>query len=578
MKQTFKNIKTVYKYGKEYKSCLILETIGSIFGIIIGIALPILVANQLVYLTDNNWVQLIVMSLVVLVLGLINALKTVLIRKNTQKFTVGVTEKLQKSLSSEILKISQTDLDNNSSGVFVQRMTKDTDELAKMFTAGYGKLVGIISSVGTFISIFIINKYVFIFYLLVSVILTMLHLSKSEKINKLDKEERKQQEKVTGLTSELVRGARDVKMLNAKSGFVNMLNENIQEKNQKYLDMRNVDISYNFVIECLKELFQFVLIILFVYLISSNKLSVAMSIALFSYRERVMQSFMASISSLLEEVNCFNLSFERVFSLLDNKSFNKEEFGKKHLDNIKGDFEFKNVSFSYDNDLKVLDNINFKVDANTTVGFVGKSGSGKTTIFSLMCKMYNIESGDILIDGNSINDLDEDSIRGNITIISQSPYIFNMSIIDNMKLVKEDVTLKEIKEACRLACLDDFIESLPDKYNTVVGEGGVTLSGGQRQRLAIARALIQKTEIILFDEATSALDNETQGKIQEAINNLKNEYTIMIIAHRFSTILNCDKIFFIENGKIIDSGTHKELLNRCSEYKYLYESEIKKGK
>ncbi len=141
------------------------------------------------------------------------------------------------------------------------------------------------------------------------------------------------------------------------------------------------------------------------------------------------------------------------FSLLDNKSFNKEEFGKKHLDNIKGDFEFKNVSFSYDNDLKVLDNINFKVDANTTVGFVGKSGSGKTTIFSLLCKMYNIESGDILIDGNSINDLDEDSIRGNITVISQSPYIFNMSIIDNMKLVKEDVTLKEIKRSMSFSLL-----------------------------------------------------------------------------------------------------------------------------
>ena len=496
MKQTFKNIKMVYKYGKEYKNCLIYETIGSLFGIVIGIALPILVANQLVYLTDNNWIQLVIMSLVVLILGLINALKTVIIRKNTQKFTVGVTEKLQKSLSSEILKVSQTDLDSNSSGVFVQRMTRDTDELANMFTVGYGRLVGIISSIGTFISIFIINKYVFIFYLSVSVILTILHLSKSRKINKLDKEKRKQQEKVTGLTTELVRGARDVKMLNAKRGFVNMLNENIQEKNKKYLDMRNVDISYNFIIECLKELFQFALIILFIYLISYENLSVAMSVALFSYRERVMQSFMASISDLLEETNCFNLSFERVFSLLDNKSFSKEEFGKKHLDNIKGDFEFKNVSFSYDNDLKVLDNINFKVDANTTVGFVGKSGSGKTTIFSLMCKMYNIESGDILIDRNSINDLDEDSIRGNITVISQSPYIFNMSIIDNMKLVKEDVTLKEIKEACRLACLDDFIEDLPDKYNTVVGEGGVTLSGGQRQRLAIARALIQKTEII----------------------------------------------------------------------------------
>ena len=289
-----------------------------------------------------------------------------------------------------------------------------------------------------------------------------------------------------------------------------------------------------------------------------------------------MQSFMSSISDLLEEINCFNLSFERVFSLLDNKTFNKEKFGKKHLDKINGDFEFKNVSFSYENELKVLDNISFKVDANSTIGFVGKSGSGKTTIFNLMCKMYDINSGDILIDGNSISELDEDTIRGNITIISQSPYIFNMSIIDNMKLVKEDVTIDEIKEACHLACLDEYIESLPEKYDTIVGENGVILSGGQKQRIAIARALLMKTEIILFDEATSALDNETQGKIQEAINNLKNEYTIMIIAHRFSTILNCDKIYYIENGKIIDSGNHNELLKRCKKYKQLYESEISK--
>ena len=214
---------------------------------------------------------------------------------------------------------------------------------------------------------------------------------------------------------------------------------------------------------------------------------------------------------------------------------------------------------------------------DTTVGFVGASGSGKTTIFNLLCKMYDINSGEILIDNKNINDLDEDSIRGNITIIGQSPYVFNMSFIDNMKLVKENVTLEEVKEACKLACLDEYVESLPEKYNTVIGEGGVTLSGGQKQRLAIARALIQKTEIILFDEATSALDNETQRKIQDAINNLKNEYTIMIIAHRFSTILNCDKIFFIDKGKVLNSGTHEELLKKCEEYKKLYESEIKES-
>ncbi len=188
--------------------------------------------------------------------------------------------------------------------------------------------------------------------------------------------------------------------------------------------------------------------------------------------------------------------------------------------------------------------------------------------------MYDNQSGVISIDGIDIKELDEESIRGNITIISQNPYIFNLSIKDNLKLVKNDITEEEITEACHLACLDDFIESLPNGYDTVVGEGGVNLSGGQRQRLAIARALVQKTKIILFDEATSALDNETQTKIQKAIDNLKDKYTIVIIAHRLSTIVNCDKIMILQNGRIIDSGTHKELLRTNKGYIKLCETEI----
>jgi ABC-type multidrug transport system fused ATPase/permease subunit len=191
-----------------------------------------------------------------------------------------------------------------------------------------------------------------------------------------------------------------------------------------------------------------------------------------------------------------------------------------------------------------------------------------------LCKLYDVNSGSITIDGVNINDLDKDSIRGNITIINQNPYIFNMSIRDNLKLVKDDLTEEEMIKACKMACLDDFINSLEDGYDTIVGEGGVNLSGGQRQRLAIARAFVQKTEIILFDEATSALDNETQASIQKAIDNMKKDYTILIIAHRLSTIVNCDRILFIEEGKVVDSGRHKELLEKNSAYKKLYESEI----
>ena len=444
-----------------------------------------------------------------------------------------------------------------------------------MFTKGFGKITRLVTSVGVFIAVFIINYIVGLFYLIVAVLLTIIHLIKARKFKEKDRIRRKENEKLTSLSTELIRGTRDIKMLNAKKSFINSLNKQYKVTRQAVINMRNVDINYNFLFDIIRAILEFGLMLLMIYLIKDNTLEVAMAIALYSYRYRLMYDVMEVISELLEEVNGFNLSFERVFNLLDNKTFTKEKFGNTHLKKVNGDFEFRDVCFSYENEQDVLDHISFKVDADTTVGFVGPSGAGKTTIFSLLSKLYDVTSGEILIDGHNINELDEDSIRGNITIIGQSPYVFNMSILDNMKIVKSNATFAEIKKACELACLDEFIESLPEKYNTVIGEGGVTLSGGQRQRLAIARALLQKTEIILFDEATSALDNETQKKVQEAIENLKKDYTIMIIAHRFSTIINCDKIFYIEDGKVLDSGTHEELLKRCKKYKKLYESEIK---
>ena len=172
--------------------------------------------------------------------------------------------------------------------------------------------------------------------------------------------------------------------------------------------------------------------------------------------------------------------------------------------------------------------------------------------------------------------LTKDSIRNNMSIITQNPYIFNLSIRDNLLLVKEKVTEKEMIKACKTACLHDFIMSLPNGYDTIVGEGGITLSGGERQRLAIARALIKKTEIILFDEATSALDNETQEKIQKAIHNLKGKYTILIIAHRLSTIVNSDKIIMIDKGKIVGEGTHKYLMEKSLKYQKLYQADLLK--
>ena len=280
------------------------------------------------------------------------------------------------------------------------------------------------------------------------------------------------------------------------------------------------------------------------------------------------------IERIYEIIKQFNLAANRIFGILEETEFEKEKFGTKKLHNFEGNIEFKDVYFSYENDIPILKNLNLKVNANEIVGFVGPSGAGKTTIFNLISALNKIDSGEILLDGININELDKSSIRGNLSVISQNAYIFNMSIMDNLKVVKMDASEEEIKEACHLAYLDEFIESLPEKYNTIVGEGGVTLSGGQKQRLAIARALLLKTEILLFDEATSALDNETQSKIQQAINNLKGEYTILIIAHRLSTVMDCDKIFVIEDGTVESVGKHHELMKNSKTYQKLYKKEL----
>lgn len=576
MKETIKNIKKVYEYGKEYKKNLIEMIIAVISSTIIGVIVPLLTAKQIVYFTSSLWQQLLIVSLVIFaVQAYISFAAMFFTRRNSRYFQRGTMKNLQMKLGKEVLKISQKDLENNSSGMFTQRMINDTEKMANFIGwGGLEHLRHILANVGALFATLIINIQVFLYYLVVSIILTILYNQKTKQKGKKDKEFRNQTEKVSGLVGELVRGVRDIKMLNAKDSFMSKLDENITNQNQKRFEMSKVNMIYTYIIDTLKCVFELGLVILLIYLVKNNTITVAIAIALFNYKSGIMKLVMEHVSSFLDLAKDFNISCDRVFSIIDDKTFSKEKFGDKHLDSVLGNIEFRNIKFGYNEDKLILDDVNFKIDAGKMIGIVGKSGAGKTTIFNLLCKMYSAKSGEILIENKNIEELDEESIRGNITIISQNPYIFNLSIRDNLKLVKENLTEEEMVEACKIACLDNFIETLPNKYDTILGEGGVVLSGGQKQRLAIARAFVQKTKIILFDEATSSLDNETQAKIQKAISNLKDDYTILIIAHRLSTIVNCDKIMLLESGKIVDEGVHGELLSRNSTYQTLYKTEI----
>ncbi len=573
MKGFWKNIKFAWKYAKSHKIKLLLYLICNILHICISVFTPIVSAQIIVKLTNNVLIQVLQLSLVLLVAELIRNVIIYFTQYFSQKIYRECFIEIQSDLGREILKLENKCIDNNSSGVFIQRLTNDTSNIADVFNVLNIYLTHILTNVGIFGAVFIINKKVFVFLIFMILIIYLIERRRTTFFNAKDKEYRKKNENVSGFVGELVRGVRDIKMLNAEDSFMKELYSKVTDLNQYRYGMVTTNRNYQFLSASYRDLFDICMIFVLVYFIYINELTIASALVVHNYMGRV-NTIVNYFGVLLEKLKSFNLSSTRIFNIIDSPEFSKEKFGDKKLETVKGNFEFNHVNFSY-TDVPVLKDVNFKISSHETIGFVGKSGAGKSTLFSLLCKMYTVNSGSIKIDGVDINDLDKESIRGNITIISQNPYIFNMSIRDNLRLVKEDLTEDEMIEACKTACLQDLIDELPDGYDTIVGEGGITLSGGQRQRLAIARALVQKTKVILFDEATSALDNETQNSIHKAIQNLKKDYTVLVIAHRLSTIIDCDRILFLNNGVIEAEGSHEKLLKTCPDYKKLYEAEMR---
>lgn len=569
----FKYLKYSYKYAKKEKFYLFLVLVANIMLTVISIAVPIFSAKQIVALTNSEWTKLLIVIVTIFVLEISRNTGRLIYMISWNKYFYSVKKNIQLDLAEEILKITQDDLNNNSSGVFIERLNNDTEKLTDIFIDLLDWISDIVGGLGVFISIFFINKIIFLIYLAFILILFFLQKRTQDIVMKKRKIHIKNREKVNGFTSEIIRGAKDIKILNAEKSFLVHASSIMDTLKQSGNDLNGTRAKLNFLNGDVRDILDLLVSAFGVYFIIQGKLSVSAMLIIYNYSPKIM-NLSSYFERLIECISEFNLSASRIFGILVEEEFHKEKFGTKHVRKLNGNIVFDRVNFSYDNDNVVLKNMSFEVEPNKTVAFVGKSGAGKSTIFNLISKLYDPESGSIFLDSHNIKDLDRDSIRGNLSIISQNPYIYNMSIRENLQVIKKNATKKEIEEACKMACLHDFIMTLKDGYDTIVGEGGVTLSGGQKQRLAIARAFLLKTKIILFDEATSALDNETQKEITKAIENMKGDYTVLIIAHRLSTVQNADKIFVIDNGKVVDSGKKNYLLKNCKVFKRLYETEL----
>ncbi len=314
------------------------------------------------------------------------------------------------------------------------------------------------------------------------------------------------------------------------------------------------------------------------YLILSGKIT-AGSFVSFLTALIMLYTPIKSIGGTYNSVLMSFLAIERVFDILDQEPIIKNRKGAKNMDSKIHKIEYKNVSFEYVKGVPVLKDVNLTVKRGETIAFVGNSGGGKSTVVSLLPRFYDVTSGSILIDGIDIRDITLESLRANIGVVFQDNFLFSGTIRENIMLGNENATPEELEKAVKMACLDDVIKTVKGGLDAQIGERGVLLSGGQKQRVAIARAFLKNAPILVLDEATSALDNKAEKVVQKAIENLMRDKTVFVIAHRLSTIRNADKILVINEGEIVETGTHEELIkNECGAYKILYDMQFKTSK
>ena len=483
-----------------------------------------------------------------------------------------LTRRLGYETYRKALNLPAVAYEDMSSGEIINRITQDADTLSFTFKHLLEMMSYFLGTILIFIYILFNSTIIALYILSLMSILIFIVKKYTPKMKAVHKERKKGQDKFTALTTESIRGIREIKTLGIKHSLLSDMKEIINYILNKSNNEINLDNCFRAITKTLRALIEvgtFTLCAVFLYY---GKTTLTFFIAMTYYVYRFMY-LIDSIENLTQTYQKVSVAIGRVSEILENKLYKDVEFGDKELENIKGIVEFKNVDFSYPNEKNTLKKFNLKIEPNKKVAIVGRSGQGKSTICNLLTRIFDCTNGKLLIDDTNILDLSEDYLRKEISIIRQEPFIFNRSIKDNFRIIDKNIKLKDIRKYCQMAYLDDYIMSLPKKYNTILGEGGVNLSGGQKQRLSIARTLAKKSKIILFDEATSALDNSSQEFVKQSIDNLVKDHTVIIIAHRLSTIIDADIINVIDHGQVVAKGTHEELLKTSKIYRDLYTTE-----
>lgn len=564
----FSAFKDLFKYSKENKKSYI---IGTIF-------MTIFVITAMIYTTMNSKLIANIMSLniekatkLVIICALIRIFSITFCHNQYRKIVIRTGEKIsasiQKRIYYKVLSLSMNSFENMKSGKIFTTIKAADSGMMSTISSLLQETAYVATSAVMLIIIYFIDWKIGIGVTIISGLSLFLFKVQLNKSKKYLHGEFEYCDNYSTLVNETTRGIREIKALDLKEKCYKIFEKDIDNLKDVRTTRRLLGKNVNTAKWTIRIIGDSIILLYIIEKLRNSNLDVETAMLLITYMTNIVDDVFHRIIEHDFGISEFTANMKRIKTLLEDDRLEKEKFGKDSYKVVNGNIEFKNVSFKYnENNRKVLDNISFSMQSKEKNAIIGMSGEGKTTIFKLLLKQYDDYEGTILIDGHDIQSLSEKSLRNAITIVNQEPMLFNMSIKNNLLMVNSKASEDEIKEACRLANIDEFIETLPGKYDEIIEENNNNLSVGQKQRLAIARAILKDTPIILFDEVTSSLDKNSKKQIEKAIEEISKIKTIIVIAHTLDSVENFDNIIVIKEGEISEQGSHAELLGKKGLY------------
>ena len=568
-------LKRFVHYYKPHKKIFILDLIASFLVAAIGIGYPI-ITNMLMkdFIPNNNVNGIIIASIILLVIYLVRMLLRYFIQYYGHVMGVKMQAEMRKDMFDKLEKLPYSYYDNHETGKIMSRMTNDLFEISELAHHGPENIfIASITIISSFVYLMILNWILGLICFGMLPILLVISLYFRSKMKIAMTNSKIAIAKVNASIESSITGIRVTKAYThakTEAKKFDVYNEEfVNARSESFGAMARFFSSSQFITDAFN-----VLIILGGGLFIYYKIMEVSDLTTFIVSISLFISPVHQVIQFSEQFINGTTGFKRFLEIMDETEENECE-GDKILENVKGDISFKDVTFSYNDSKTILNHISFDIKQGENIALIGPTGGGKTTICHLIPRFYNITSGEIKIDGQNINDFTLESLRKNIGIVQQDVFLFNGTIKENILYGNENATDEQVIEASKKANIYEYICSLEDGFDTVVGERGVKLSGGQKQRISIARVFLKDPKILILDEATSALDNTTELLIQNSLNELSKGRTTIIVAHRLSTIKNATKILVVSNGSIIESGNHDELINKKGIYYQLYMLQFK---